>query len=383
MPRKFLYILIFLAISWPSVQYAQDEKPIRIFGYFQNQFKQEGDPNSDRNQNSFLLQQLNLFFQKGIAKRWSAFVNFELINSYSSARQWGSFRVEEAWVKYRASKKFQLKMGLLIPTFNHLNAIKNRTPLLPYVTRPLVYEASLDFIPLDEFIPSRAFVQAYGVIPGETVKFDYAAYLGNSPNISTQTDGGQSGVDTTSTFLIGGRAGVRVFNNIKAGISLTHDKDNVFDRRFPNAPFDLEGLRRLRLGADLSFQVQNFFFEGEYIDVEYDERTNLIELDKKFYYGTIGWRPIDALVIYGSYWRTRSHDNVRPANRQEEGNQSLQDIEPFISIVESSSAGLAYTMHERIVLKGQYVRVSRETDNPRVPPGRGFNIYNAAISVSF
>ena len=42
----------------------------------------------------------------------------------------GSTKLEEVWVKYRADRRFNLKMGMLIPIFNNLNEINNRTALL-------------------------------------------------------------------------------------------------------------------------------------------------------------------------------------------------------------------------------------------------------------
>ena len=192
-------LLICLCLGHSSVFSQSGESPLRIFGYFQNQFKEQGSPRQDRKINTFLLQQLNLFFQKNLSKNWAAFVNFEFLNSFSISRNTGAMSLEEAWVRYRLNRKFNLKLGLQIPTFNHLNRIKNRTPVLPYIIRPLVYEASLsEVLPVDEFIPARAFVEVYGILPAGEVKFDYAVFFGNSPNVSTLEDPGQSGVDTTA-----------------------------------------------------------------------------------------------------------------------------------------------------------------------------------------
>jgi hypothetical protein len=102
------------------------------------------------------------FCQK-ISAELDGFCQFEVLNTFSSSRQWGAFNVEEAWVKYNPNMRFNLKLGLQIPIFNNLNEIKNRTPLLPYIIRPLVYETSFgEIFPIEEFVPARAFVQAYG-----------------------------------------------------------------------------------------------------------------------------------------------------------------------------------------------------------------------------
>ena len=381
MMRRSIFVFIVCLVASSPPAFAQiGESPIRIFGYFQNQFKQEGSPRADRESNTFLLQQLNLFFQKNLGRNWSAFVNFEVLNSFSTSRNTGALNLEEAWIRHRLNKKLNLKIGLQIPTFNHLNQIKNRTPVLPYIIRPLVYETSLsEVVPVDEFVPARAFAQVYGILPANNVKVDYAVFFGNSPNISTQDDPGQSGVDTTATFLIGGRAGVR-YKELKVGLSSTYDKASRFQDLASTLPFSLSALEevpRIRLGADISYTFGPLWFQGEYIRLEYDEGTKLVDLDKDFLYGTIGWRITDELQIYGSFWRTRV-DNNRLV-----GEAPDIEIQRFVDATNSPSFGVAYNINERIVLKGQFAHFDRSRDNPRVSPSPGFEIYSLAVSVSF
>ena len=167
---------------------AAEDDELRVFGYSQNMLRHVNDDMFDSN--SFLLQQLNIFLQKPLGPRWTSFVNLEMVNSYSSFRRWGAFNLEEAWVRYRLNREFNLKLGLQIPIFNNFNEIKSQTPLIPYIIRPLVYESSFnEIILLDEFTPGRAFVQAYGFMPRGEVKIDYALYLGNSPNINGDAGG--------------------------------------------------------------------------------------------------------------------------------------------------------------------------------------------------
>ncbi len=163
---RAIIILLMLFIRVCSTHAQFGESPIRIFGYFQNSFQHWTTFEERPKQNSFSLQQLNLFFQKDLGTNWTAFVNFEFLNNFSSGRQWGSAKLEEAWVKYRANMRFNLKLGLLIPIFNNLNWIKNRTPLLPYIIRPLAYETSFsEFILIDVLTPVQAFTQVYGFFP--------------------------------------------------------------------------------------------------------------------------------------------------------------------------------------------------------------------------
>ena len=257
-----LMLLVYFVYFSHSDSFAQsDESKLKVFGYFQTSFQHEKatSPSLERQESlTFNLQQLNMFFQRDITQQWTSFVNVEIVNNYSSSRQWGSFNLEEAWVKYRWNNFLSLKLGLQIPKFNNLNEIKNRTPLLPYIIRPLVYETSMSeaiaSLKMEEYFPARSFVKVYGFIPYRDFKLDYAVYLGNSPNISVLSPTGQSGIDTSSTKLVGGRFGIRL-NELKVGVSLTYDYVNFLQGMevyMGGSPTRFEHVSRVRFGSDLS-----------------------------------------------------------------------------------------------------------------------------------
>ena len=227
--RPIIIFVLMLAALPASLSAQNNDSGLDVFGYFQASLYKDQDSESGKKQNTFTLQQLNLMLQKDLSQRWSSFVNFEFTNSFSSFDNWGSFSLEEAWAQYRQSRYFRLKLGLLIPRFNNLNIIKNRTPLLPYIIRPLVYETSFqESFPIEEFIPEQAYVQIHGSAPvGGEFKIDYSGYWGNSPNISTGDSSFKTGLDSTDTFLFGIRLGVR-HPNFKLGFSSTSDKTNRF-----------------------------------------------------------------------------------------------------------------------------------------------------------
>ena len=384
---QYLRTILIALVCCGSLLTAQPgESPLRTFGYFQNQFEHvTGREDGVGPYNSFLMQQLNLFFQKNLARDWSAFVNFELLNSYSSSRQWGGINLEEAWVKYRSSKQFNLKIGLQIPLFNNLNAIKNRTPLLPYIVRPLVYESSFnEDIPLEEYVPQQAFVQVYGFIPSGKIKIEHAVYLGNSPNINNNSNYGQTGVDTTDNFLVGGRLGIR-YDELRAGISGTYEKTNFFETlgRFLQLPVsDFRDLPRYRLGSDLSFRSRKLFLEAEYIDVMYEEGLEAYELDKTFYYGTMGWYFSEQLLVYGTYWDIDQNEVII----LDTGQLRLYN---YREIVQVASAGFSYNLNDRIALKGQYGYVDIQLEIPPAPELSNildrfdYQVFTCAVSIIF
>jgi len=374
------------------------ESPINIFGYFQTSLQhwtkfdvesthpQFGLPDGRTAQNSFNLQQLNLFFSKNLARRWRAFINFEFLNTYSSGRGWGAVKLEEAWVRYKASDKFNLKVGLLIPTFNNLNEIKNRTPLLPYIIRPTFYETSFSefFDDFAELVPDRAFAQAAGVLPAGKANFDYAVYLGNSPNINNQSEVGQTGVDTTDTFLIGGRIGIRG-KDLKIGLSATREKVNLLDFNIGGQTgflVDFKETPRVRLGADLSFHLEQLYFEGEFIAIRYDDQAPEVSIDKDLFYATLGYRFDEKWFAYASY----SYIGVDFPFVATIDQTSFTDIGR--TKVSAPTVGIAYNLDDRITLKGQFLSGTIQDEFPLIQSilfveKQKFKIISAAVSVFF
>ena len=373
-------IIILLFSSFSLAQ--NEEKPLKIFGYFQNSFQNWTEFEDRPAQNSFSLQQLNLFMQKNIGQNWTAFINYEFLNNYSSFRQWGSSNLEEAWVKYRLNEKFSLKLGLQIPQFNNLNEIKNRTPLLPYIVRPLVYETSFsDFIPIEEFVPARSFVQMYGFLPMKKLKLDYAVYAGNSSNINNNRFIGQTGIDTTSTFLVGGRLGLR-YQELKLGLSATYEKKNDFmylADTLGRKPSELKGLPKTRLGGDLSYNYSNLSFESEFIMVDVDEGIPELELDLDFYYATLGYFFADNLFIYGSYWVMDVHSVLLAR-----GNEEKEDAD-----IITTNIGISYNLNDRIRIKGQFARVENNVESLNITRKEvtkeqdKFSVTAVAVSIFF
>jgi len=376
-------VMIFL---WFCNSYSQiGESPIKIFGYFQNEFAYQRSTQLEKNSSSFHLQQLNLFFQKDLARNWTAFVNFELLNSFSTFRQWGAFNLEEAWVKFRLCKEFSLKLGLQIPKFNNLNEIKNKTPLLPYVIRPLVYETSFnEFLHIDEFLPERCFVQAYGFYPVGKVKLDYAFYIGNSPNVNIDSDRGQTGVDTSLTVLLGSRIGIRV-GELKAGISITHDNTNLMkgaEKIYGGSSSRFVEVPRYRLGGDFSINFRNFSLQSEIISVTYDDDAAALNYNKKFTYCTVGYQFTETMFSYVSFWKTIEDFNF--LINKSAIPESVSDFQQNKMQIVVPTFGMAYNLSDRITLKGQIASSKISSTNPHFYyKGGKFFYFSVAASIIF
>ena len=273
------------------------------------------------------------------------------------------------------NRALNLKLGLQIPIFNHFNEIKNKTPLIPYVIRPLVYESSFkEIILLDEFTPTRGFVQGYGSVPKGDIKIDYALHLGNSPNVNDNSgitgafddQTSQTGLDTTATFLIGTRLGLR-YQNVKFGVSATHDYTNLFQtgaELLGHDPATFKEVRRIRLGTDLSGHIGDYHFESEYIRVRYDDDIPDFLIRLEFYYVTLDYQWTDEFSSCASYWVEEEELTTLGKGK-----------------IEVPNAGLRYDLTDGIALKAGYARGrQRETAPSGEVHKSDLNFYTAAIS---
>ena len=309
--------------------YAQVGDDLSIYGFFQGQGRYNtqstttaGVTTHDES-TSFSVQQLNLFLAHQFTPSFSAFVNTEIRNTLSTADGFGELLLEEAWVRYNHNSAFNIKAGRLIPTFNNLNEVKNRMPLLPYIFRPAVYESSYArVLGNDQFVPDQAYLQVYGAVPMNEVRFDYAAYVGNSDatNLAQISEGATlAGSDTTVSKLVGGRVGIR-WRSLKAGVSSTFDKHQHSQFAVAETVLPMPGvgtINRTRVGADVSFSRGPIFGEAEVIQVLYHpdgaqqtalDQVELVSggvfdnsLDASFYYALLGANITEKWFAYGRY----------------------------------------------------------------------------------
>jgi hypothetical protein len=385
-------VLLATVIFAPRAE-AQDN--LSIYGFFQGQSRYSneaqtqmtaaGPVESTTETFTFSVQQLNLFFATQFSPSFSAFVNAEIRNTLSTADGFGELRLEEAWARYNYSGAFNVKAGRLLPRFNNLNEIKNRTPLLPYITRPLIYESSFaQILPLDQFVPDQAYLQVYGTVPTGQIRVDYAAYVGNSDqtNLTPLNVGSVvAGSDTTVSKLIGGRLGAR-WRGFNAGISGTRDarQHGAFDLNGTLLPAPgLGEIARTRVGADFSFAVGRVYGEAEAVQVLYhldDAQQTALDavsamtngvfsdsFDARFYYGLLGVNITEQLFAYGRY--------------QFYADQSSTAISEGIDLY---SVGAGFRPIDAITLKAQYEHVGAR-ENPLF--GFDSHYLYGAISVSF
>ena len=382
-------ILLFSALFFTS-QAIFGQSEIQIFGFFQSTLtKLDGGYTvvadvppaifgtskltlSQQHENylSPYIQQLNIFARKEIDQNFTAWVNLEITGSYNSSLKWGNFSLQEAWINYQANDAFNIKAGLLIPRFAYLNEIKNRTILLPYITRPLVYESSISDIDQSDYVPERAFLQVYGNLNFGKIIFDYAAFVGPSESsyiTSTGAIGGNS-VDTTNFKLFGGRIGIKI-GEFRFGVSGTTDKDNQQNSIKEDVP-------RTRLAFDLGYSAYNFFFDSEFISVHLSPNNSTQNMDKQFYYGTLGYNFTDKLFGFGSYSYLKDNNN------------SI-----FKAGLKSVVFGIGYKPVEAVVVKANYSNyfgnssfpTSLDPSLPDVNTTVDLNVkaYQIAVSVLF
>lgn len=335
-------LILLLGLLCTTKSFAQDEDELFVFGFAQVLFNAKMmdftvnestlipfEFEQSFESNSFSLHQVNLFFQKTINERSLFFLSLEASGSYSTKTPSGNFEIPEGWINYRFSELLELKAGLLLPKFNNLTEIKNRLPLFPYLIRPLMYEGLLSsLVYVEDYKPQSAYFQISGskkIRPSHSL--EYALYVGNAENsfLSKQIDDSFTvnensaalyrGENLNTALLFGGRIGViQNLQNFKAGVSFTYDKDNKTKEE--NSMFRLPGLTtpvlgeidRYRLGFDLSFNIADFSFEGEYMGAFHDHSVvrktpaySNANLNKFFLYSGLTYHISEQFYAFGYY----------------------------------------------------------------------------------
>ncbi|MCX6136394.1 MAG: hypothetical protein NTV54_02735 [Ignavibacteriales bacterium] len=283
-------------------------------------------------------QQLNLFLRKELSPSLTTWINFEFVNSYSSDKTWGSFSLEEAWLNYQYSDAVNVKVGLLIPRFNHLNEIKNRMPILPYITRPLIYESTLaNTVDQTNYVPERAFLQISGNVPVSKFTLDYSVFAGHAERsfINSKVSGGMETATDSVTFkTFGGRVGVS-YEGMWIGCSGSIDKDNQMATLKEIVP-------RKRFGIDVGINnLYGFFLDGEYVGVSLSPTKTTQDIDKIFCYGTCGYNITEQIYVYG----TASFMRDKASNSLKEGMRGY-------------NCGAGYKPIESVVVKAEYATYS-------------------------
>jgi hypothetical protein len=339
------------------------------------------------------INQLNLFFAKDFGDDFSSFINFEFVNNYSSDKGFGSFNLSEAYIKWDYRDFLKLKFGMVIPQFNALFEIYNRTPLLPYVVRPKLYDAtSGNLVDIFDILPQKALIQIYGSIPVESTNLEYALFAGNPPNsfLSSPNNNllpgyvayGQSAVNYIS---FGGRIGIRT-SNIRLGVSASFDKDNRrnFIKNSLGDSVNLGDLNRYRLGSDLYFKLGNFELSAEYLITKTKVSSDLQDsldtwnasdpyfigksFDKTFYYATLLYNVSSKIFVYIMY--DYLNDSVNPYYFGLDGYYGYH-------------LGGGYYLNDNILFKIQYFKnFGRFDTGEAVIPIRNYYENNVAVGVS-
>lgn len=397
-------LILLLLLSFPISEVLIAQSSIEIYGYAQSSYllyNNKYDPYPPQGEQNYTyhnmgINQLNLFFNKDFGDNFSSFINLEFINNYSSDKGFGSFNLQEAYIKWDYRDFLKVKFGMIIPQFNSLFEIYNRTPLLPYIIRPKLYDATTgNLVDIFDILPQKALIQIYGVVPIESANIEYALFAGNPPNkfLSSPDNDilpgyvpyGQSG---EKFFCYGGRIGLK-YGNLKAGVSGNIDVDNRqnFIKNYSGDVVNLGNMDRYRLGVDIYLSMGKFEFSSEFLIAATDVPTDIQDslntwnasepyfigksFDKKFFYATLQYNYDEKLFIYVMY-------------------DYLNDkLDPFYFGLDGyygAHIGGGYYINDSIILKLQYNKnFARYDTGENFIPKRDYseNIYAFGASVTF
>ncbi len=338
--RSFGLLVAFLIFSVSDVLAQDDEFKLNIFGNIATNFYGFTKNNAPYLSNgnlkaTFLLQQANLYFSGNVASDWKYFVEFTFQAESGPANQI-MFHAHQAWVEYRPSDEFGLRIGRTLCPFGFFNAVHSRPALYWMVFRPMPYEET--GLTSDEIEGMRSEfsngLMVSGALPLTSgVKLDYGAYVGNTENVN----GFQ--YDLSSTKKFGGRLAVRseyitvgispVFNNIVA-------VDNQAQRN------------STLIAVDGTFKLGNFTLIGEYVNAARSfsalagstgfNARNYTEHTDNFFFASLGYDVNERWLVFA-------------------GIESFSTNNPSSSYVNkaqtSVDAGVNFRPSDRILLKAE------------------------------
>lgn len=405
--KKSLYSFVLFGILFGFFKLEASEN-LSIFGYvqpyvtnFSSSYPDSTPPGeSNYTYNHAGVAQFNLFIANKFSNDLSAMVNLEITNNYSSNKGFGNFNLQEAFLKWEANELVNIKFGMFLPKFNQMFEIYNRTPLLPYLNRPKLYETSSgNLVDIFDILPQKGLVQISGNLnlsEESNLAINYALYINHPTNgyISSPTNDlipgyvafGQSAVDF---FGYGARIGLK-YEGLSLGFSITSDKDNkrnyksniankykaylmdavsdtssqTFYDLYSSDQTNLGDISRLRIGADFSFKYKGLTLTGEYVKVDADENAKTVSnpnttvadqlklwnnenayffgktIDKKFYFVSLQYD-------YEDYFVYTMYDYLDDGN------------DPFFFGEEGYSGfslGAGWNIDSNLVIKGQFTK---------------------------
>lgn len=280
MMRSMLkHTLLWVSITTFTLGSASAEG-VDIHGYLQAVGINSRDLSKDNAKSKTCLevQEVDLFLQRKITTSVSALVNLQLTNNFSQDRSWGSFNMDEAWVKFSPYRELNIRIGKIVPMFNTFNQVKTKYPLIPYILRPVIYETMLaGILDVGGWIPDHAFLQVNGIIPVSKIKLEYALFGGNSEfTVNKKNPNLPTGYDTTNKKSVGGRLGVKGYG-ATLGVSGSYDQtrhDFLYNTTLSNFPASLNipklgAVPRSRIGCDFNYTGYGITADFEYIYSQY------------------------------------------------------------------------------------------------------------------
>ncbi len=338
--RTLGLLLAFVVFSSSVLSAQDDDFKINIFGNIVTNFYGFTKNNEPYLQNgnlksTFLLQQANLYFSGNVASDWKYFVEFTFQAESGPVNQI-MFHAHQAWMEYRPSDEFGLRIGRTLCPFGFFNGVHSRPALYWMVFRPIPYEET--GLTSDEVGGLRSEfnngIMVSGAIPiASGIKLDYTGYIGNTENVNGLQ------YDLSSTKKLGGRIAIRN-EYITVGVSPVFN--NIVE-------VDAQAQQNTTLIAvDGTFKLGNFTLIGEFVNAArsfaalpgstgFNPR-NYTENTDRFFFTSLGYDVNERWLVFAGM---ESFSTNNPASS-------------YINKAQTSiDAGVNFRPSDRILLKAE------------------------------
>lgn len=241
--KKITLLIVLFGIT-NTIQ-SQHRSDLIVKGFSQSAYQRMKINYLDKtlsNYNGFFQQQTNIMLEKQVDTQIKGFFNIEFTNNQDHENKFGNLTLEEAWVSYHYNKYHHFRVGKMIPEFGVFNTIRNRIPISPFITRPIIFESLFNAgFNVEEYVPKYAFFEyRFTESISNALKFEVFTSVGNSANNMLVSDddvnpynGIFSGQDTTLNLSFNTKLN---FNYVKPefgildfGVSASRDVNQIYN----------------------------------------------------------------------------------------------------------------------------------------------------------
>lgn len=246
---RFALCALVMFAFYDKMQAQDDEFKLNIYGYTAAKFAAY-TPNNEPLLNSqgkvrttFSMFQTGLFLSGNVSSDWKYLVELQVQNDFSFQQLIGQNFIHQAWIEYRPTDAFGVRIGTSLAPFGYFNVIHSRPSLYWIIERPVVYQEQELIGDIELVRAEFANLMASGALRlSDDAKLDYSLQVANTNRL------GHFGFDISATKQLSSRIALRT-DAVTFGVSGAANVIEAVDSVAQSNKTCLAGDLQVRLGG--------------------------------------------------------------------------------------------------------------------------------------